>query len=80
MDVVALEDAGIRPRWGFDAWDKDGRFKFRCAQMKYVFFRRAKYFRVNSTGKIYRIESRYKTVEVRVAPAVVSASAASPVL
>lgn len=30
-----------------------------------VFRRRAAYFRVNATGKIYRVISRFKTVEVR---------------
>jgi hypothetical protein len=65
METVALEDDGVRLRQGFDAWDKDGRLAFRALYLPTIFRRRARYFRVNSTGKIYRVVSPDKTVEVR---------------
>lgn len=69
MDSVRLENAaGIRPRFGFDAWDAAGAFIFRALTRSAVFRRRrARYFRVNATGRYFRIESREKTVEVAVA-------------
>lgn len=65
MDSVALEDPGVRLRQGFDAWGRDGLLRFRALALATVFRRRAAYFRVNSTGKVYRVISRDKTVEVR---------------
>lgn len=68
METVALDDiGGIRPRSGYDAWDADGRFRFRTLYQNSVFQRRPAFFRVNSTGKVYRLVSRWKTVEVRAA-------------
>jgi len=67
VEKVVLEDAGIRPRQGFDAWDREGKLAFRTMQMSNVFRRHAAFFRVNSTGKVYRVVSRYKTVEVNMA-------------
>lgn len=64
MELVTLEDTGIRLRQGFDAWDGDGRFRFRTLTIGRIFQRRAAYFRVNRTGKVYRVFSRDKTVEV----------------
>jgi hypothetical protein len=66
MELVALEDPGIRLRQGYDAWDVRGRFVFRTMRLGRIFQRRAAYFRVNGTGKVYRVFSRLKTVEVRV--------------
>lgn len=65
MDSVVLEDPGIRLRQGYDAWDRDGCLRFRALALSTVFRRRAAYFRVNSTGKVYRVVSAQKTVEVR---------------
>lgn len=65
METVALEDDGVRLRQGFDAWDKDGNLTFRALRLRTVFRRRAAYFRINATGKVYRVISRLKTVEVR---------------
>jgi hypothetical protein len=65
METVALEEDGVRLRQGFDAWSKDGRLAFRAHVLSTVFRRRAAYFRVNATGKVYRVISRLKTVEVR---------------
>ena len=64
MESVSLEPAGMYPRLGFDAWRADGSFAFRTRYIGRVFQRRAAYFRVNATGKFYRVVSRWKTVEV----------------
>lgn len=66
MELVSLEDPGIRLRQGFDAWDARGRFAFRTMRLGRIFQRRAAYFRVNATGRVYKVFSREKTVEVRV--------------
>lgn len=78
MDSVPLEDTGIRPRQGFDAWNREGLFAFRALNLKTVFMRRAAYFRVNATGKVYRIESKTKTVEVHAVRRVSGAAALPP--
>jgi hypothetical protein len=65
MEVVDLDDTGIAPRVGFDTWRKDGTIAFRTLRQSEVFRRRAAYFRVNATGRVYRVHSRWKTVEVR---------------
>ena len=65
VDTVPLEDTGFRLRQGFDAWNREGAFAFRALNIKTVFIRRAAYFRVNATGKVYRVESKQKTVEIR---------------
>lgn len=65
MDAVDLAHPGIGVRVGFDCWRKDGSIAFRTLRQAEVFSRRAAYFRVNSTGEVYRIVSRYKTVRVR---------------
>jgi hypothetical protein len=65
MDVVTLASGGIAPRAGYDAWRRDGSFAFRTLRQSEVFSRRAAFFRVNSTGRVYRIFSRWKTVEVQ---------------
>ncbi len=62
---MGLENPGIRPRQGFDAWDMDGVFRFRTLILANVFKRKAAYFRVNQTGKVYRVVSRHKTIEVQ---------------
>jgi hypothetical protein len=65
MDAVNLAHPGIGVRVGFDCWRRDGSLAFRTLRQSEVFARRAAYFRVNSTGEVYRIVSRYKTVRVR---------------
>lgn len=60
-----LEDPGIAPRAGYDCWRKDGGFGFRTLRQAIVWQRRAAFFRVNATGRIYRVYSRWRTVEVR---------------
>jgi hypothetical protein len=65
MRDVQLEDAGIAPRVGFDAWRRDGTFAFRSLRQGAVFSRRAAYFRVNATGSVYAVISRFKTIQVR---------------
>jgi hypothetical protein len=64
VELVSLEDPGIRLRQGYDAWDVRGRFVFRTMRLGRIFQRRAAYFRVNGTGKVYKVFSRDKTVEV----------------
>ena len=64
MDTVELQDPGIGVRVGYDAWRKNGSFAFRAIQLKTVFARRAGYFRENRDGRVFRVESRYKTVQV----------------
>lgn len=78
MESVTLEPR-IYPRLGFDAWAPDGSFKFRTLNMGRIFHRRAAYFRVNTTGKVYRVYSRWKTVEVRAAFSEVERGARVPV-
>ena len=65
METVALQDDGVRLRQGFDCWDKAGRLAFRALHLATIFRRRAAYFRNNETGKVFRVISRDKTVEVR---------------
>jgi hypothetical protein len=65
MQVVELENAGIAPRAGFDCWRRDGAFAFRTLRQALVFQRRAGFFRVNATGRVYRVVSRWQTIEVR---------------
>jgi hypothetical protein len=62
--LVELEKEFGRLRQGYDVWDARGRLVLRTLVMKRVLRRKAAYFRVNSTGKIYALESRFKSVEV----------------
>jgi hypothetical protein len=62
--IVSLEKEFGRLRQGFDVWDARGRLVLRTLVMKRVLSRRAAYFRVNSTGKVYALESRFRSVEM----------------
>jgi len=64
VSIVSLEKEFGRLRQGFDVWDARGRLVLRTLVMKRVLRRKAAYFRVNSTGKIYALESAWKSVEV----------------
>lgn len=61
---VELEKEFGRLRQGYDVWDARGRLVLRTLVMKRVLSRKAAYFRVNSTGKIYALESRFRSVEL----------------
>lgn len=62
--IVSLEREFGRLKSGYDVWDRDGRLILRTLVISRVLRRRASYFRVNSTGKIYALESKTKSVEV----------------
>jgi hypothetical protein len=62
--LVELETVTGRLKQGYDVWDARGRLVLRTLVMKRVLRRRASYFRVNSTGKIYALESAHKSIEV----------------
>jgi hypothetical protein len=62
--IVALERETGRLRQGFDVWNADGKLILRTLAMSKVLRRRASYFRVNATGKIYQLESRHKSIEI----------------
>ncbi len=64
VSIVSLERETGRLRTGYDVWDVRGKLVLRTLVMKRVLQRRASYFRVNATGKIYALESRQKSVEV----------------
>lgn len=61
---VSLEKEFGRLKQGYDVWDCRGRLVLRTLVMKRVLTRRAAYFRVNSTGKVYALESRFRSVEM----------------
>ena len=62
--LVELENPMGRLKQGYDVWDVRGRLVLRTLVMKRVLRRRDCYFRVNSTGRIYALESRSKSIEV----------------
>jgi len=62
--LVELEKEFGRLRQGYDVWDARGRLVLRTLVMNRVLRRKAAYFRVNATGKIYALESRFKSIEV----------------
>jgi hypothetical protein len=62
--VVALERETGRLRYGFDVWNAEGKLVLRTLAMSKVLRRRASYFRVNATGKVYQLENRFKSVEI----------------
>jgi hypothetical protein len=64
VSIVSLEKEFGRLRQGFDVWDTRGRLVLRTLVMARVLRRKAAYFRVNSTGKIYALESRFRSVEM----------------
>lgn len=64
VSIVSLEKEMGRLKQGYDVWDSRGRLVLRTLVMKRVLRRKASYFRVNSTGKVYALESRYKSIEV----------------
>lgn len=64
MEIAELQGTGIVWRVGFDAWRKNGSFAFRTLKQSEVFRRRAAYFRVNASGRVFRVYSRWRTVEV----------------
>ena len=64
VSIVSLEKEFGRLRQGFDVWDARGRLVLRTLVMKRVLRKKAAYFRVNSTGKIYALESPWKSVEM----------------
>lgn len=65
MQPAALDNPGINPRAGYDAWRADGSFLLRSLTLTPVFRRRAKYFRLNADGRVFRVESASKTVQVQ---------------
>ena len=64
VSFVELEKEFGRLRQGYDVWDARGRLVLRTLVMSRVLRRRAAYFRVNATGKIYALESRFRSVEM----------------
>lgn len=62
--LVELENPTGRLKQGFDVWDTRGKLVLRTLAMKRVLRRRECYFRINSTGRIYELQSRSKSVEV----------------
>ena len=64
VSFVSLERETGRLRQGFDVWDARGRLVLRTLVMKRVLRRRASYFRVNATGKIYALESAQRSIEL----------------
>jgi hypothetical protein len=62
--LVSLERETGRLKQGYDVWDVRGKLILRTLVMKRVLRHKASYFRVNATGKIYAVESKYKTVEM----------------
>ena len=64
VSIVSLEKEFGRLRTGYDVWDCRGRLVLRTLVMARVLRRKAAYFRVNSTGKIYALESRFRSIEM----------------
>lgn len=64
VSIVSLERETGRLKVGYDVWDCRGRLILRTLALSKVLRRRASYFRVNQTGKIYQLESRHKSVEI----------------
>jgi hypothetical protein len=62
--VVSLEREAVRLREGFDVWRADGKLILRTMSMRRVLARRASYFRVNQSGKVFELVSRQKSVEL----------------
>lgn len=62
--IVSLERETGRLRQGYDVWNVRGELVLRTLALSRVLRRRASYFRVNSTGRIYQLESRHKSVEI----------------
>jgi hypothetical protein len=65
MDRVSLEHPGISVPYGFEVWDRTGKLILRTRSRDAVFRdRKAAYFRVNQTRKVYRIISKMQTEEL----------------
>lgn len=64
VSFVSLERVTGRLNMGYDVWDVRGRLVLRTLALSRVLRRRASYFRVNATGRIYALESRHKSVEI----------------
>jgi hypothetical protein len=64
VSIVSLERVTGRLNMGYDVWDCRGRLILRTLAISKVLRRRASYFRVNQTGKIYQLESRHKSIEI----------------
>jgi hypothetical protein len=64
VSIVSLEKETGRLKQGYDAWDVRGRLVLRTLAMSRVLRHKVSYFRVNTTGKVYALESRHKSVEV----------------
>jgi hypothetical protein len=62
--MIALEDTGFRFRQGYTVWNSRGKIVLETASINRVLARRASYFRVNATGRVYELVSRQKTVEL----------------
>lgn len=60
---IVLERASIQLKQGYDYWTRDGSIRH-TLKINLIFGRRAEFFRVNATGRIFRVLSRYETVEV----------------
>lgn len=64
VSLVSLERETGRLKTGYDVWDVRGKLVLRTLVLKRVLRRKASYFRVNATGKIYALESRQKSIEI----------------
>jgi len=60
---IVLERANFHWSQGYDYWTRDGSIRH-TLKIGIIFGRRARFFRVNATGRIFRILSRHETVEI----------------
>jgi hypothetical protein len=64
MKTVYLEESWLRWHTGYDVWGADGRFRLHVVWRHHVFRKRGAYFRDCRAGKVYRVISSNKTVEI----------------
>ncbi len=62
--TVSLERTGFSLPNGFDVWNAKGKLILRTLSINRVLARRAAYFRVNDSGRIFELVSRQKSVEI----------------
>lgn len=62
--TIRLELCSSRFSYAFDCWNAKGEFIMHTSNRQSIFTRRARYMRVNQTGKVYRIVSRQQTEEI----------------
>lgn len=60
---IVLERASFKWRDGYDYWTRDGSIRH-TVKIKQIFGRRVRFFRVNATGRVFRILSPHETVEI----------------